>query len=110
MLLKNGGSSRDKIELVGVAAQAKVGTYLSGRGDAVIGSIPFVASLLKSKPSNLIRFTDYGLALPAFGIAATEETIKKKGKALRAFVQVTSKAWEEIPRRSRRPESARWKR
>src|SRR6185503_13293715 len=35
ILLKNGGSSRDRIQLISVAPQAKVGTYLAGKGDAV---------------------------------------------------------------------------
>src|SRR5205814_4361397 len=59
-------------------------------------SKPFMASLLQEKPSSLVTVDQYGLALLGFGIVATEESIKKRGPALRAFIQVTAKAWEEI--------------
>jgi NitT/TauT family transport system substrate-binding protein len=97
ILLKNGGSSRDKVQLISVDMNAKIGMYMSGKGGALISSFPFLMPMLRQqKPSNVIKFADYGLPLPSYGLFATDETIKRKGAALRTLVRVTSRAWEEI--------------
>jgi len=94
---KAGGTSRDKINLVSVAAAAKINTYVSGGGEGVISTVPNFLSLVKAKrPSNAIHFVDYGLALPGFGLLTTDDTMKKKPDELGRFVKVINETWAYI--------------
>ncbi|MBM3485110.1 MAG: ABC transporter substrate-binding protein [Alphaproteobacteria bacterium] len=94
---KAGGTTRDKVNLVSVAAPAKISTYLSGGGDAVISTVPNFLSLVKrQRPSNAIHFVDYGLPLPGFGLLVTEKTMREKADEVRRFVKVTNDAWTYI--------------
>jgi NitT/TauT family transport system substrate-binding protein len=94
---KNGGTSRDKINLVSVAAAAKINTYVGGGGEGVISTVPNFLALVKAKrPSNAIHFADYGLPLPGFGLFATDDTIKKKPDEVGRFVKVINDAWAYI--------------
>ncbi len=92
---RNGGTSRDRVDLVSVDAAAKVSGYAAGRGDAVISTVPYVAAQVrKSRPSGSILFSDYGLPLPGFGLFTTEDVIRAKPEMLRAFVETAVRAWE----------------
>jgi NitT/TauT family transport system substrate-binding protein len=95
--LRAGGADPRKVDLVNVDFSAKIPSYIAGQGDAVVSTVPFVLPLVaESRPSEAIMFSKYGLVLPGMGYIATEQTIRTKAKALRVFVQATSRAWQEI--------------
>jgi NitT/TauT family transport system substrate-binding protein len=92
---RNGGTSSDRVNLVSVDAAAKVSTYASGRGDAVISTVPYVYAITKqARSSSWMLFDDYSLPLPGFGLFTTEEVIKSRPEMVRAFVETAVRAWE----------------
>lgn len=95
--LAAGGLRRTDVELLGVDAAAKVGTYLAGRADGVFSTGPFILPIVEAqRPSTVIRFADHGLTFPSFGLVATERSIAEKAPALRRFASVTAAAWAAI--------------
>jgi NitT/TauT family transport system substrate-binding protein len=94
---RNGGTSRDKINLVSVDAAAKIPSYAAGRGDGMVTSIPFGSPyLVKTRPSDFILFADYGLALPSYGLVVREDTLKTRAPALKKLVAAYYEAWSQI--------------
>jgi NitT/TauT family transport system substrate-binding protein len=95
--LKNGGTNRDKVNLVSVDAAAKISTYIAGRGAGMITSIPFGAPYIdKTRPSDFIPFGDYGLALPSYGLLVREDTLKTRRAAIEKVVNVFYQSWQAI--------------
>ncbi len=95
--LAAGGLTRADVDLVAVDAAAKAGTYMMGRADGAFSSIPFLLAVVNTqRPSTAIRFADYGLEFPSFGLFATEKTIAEKGDALRRFASVVAGTWTYI--------------
>lgn len=95
--LAAGGIKRSDLELISVDAASKVTTYAVGRADAVFSTIPFVLpSVTKSRKSDAVRFADYGLDMPSFGLFASEEKLASRGDAIGRFASVVSRAWEYI--------------
>lgn len=85
------------INLVGVEASAKISSYVTGVGDAVVTTVPSDLPLIEGKrPSKYFLFSDYGINLPAYGIFANTNSLKTKGPAIRRFVSVVSAAWAYI--------------
>jgi NitT/TauT family transport system substrate-binding protein len=41
-------------------------------------------------------FGDHGLPLPAHGLVASPQTLKTRGDAVRRFLTVTSRAWQQV--------------
>jgi NitT/TauT family transport system substrate-binding protein len=92
---RNGGTSSDRVNLVSVDAAAKVSSYASGRGDAVISTVPYVYAITKqTRSSSWMLFDDYSLPLPGFGLFTTDEVIKSRPEMVRAFVETAVRAWE----------------
>lgn len=95
--LAAGQLKRGDVELINVDAAAKAGTYMAGRSDAAFSSVPFFLPVVSAqRPSNGIRFADYGLEFPSFGLFATEKTIADKSDALRRFASVVAGTWAYI--------------
>jgi NitT/TauT family transport system substrate-binding protein len=95
--LAAGGLKRSDVELVSVDAAAKAATYVSGRTDAVFSTIPFFEAIVaQPRPSNSIRFADYKLPMPSFGLFATEGKLASKREAIAKFASITSAAWQYI--------------
>jgi len=95
--LGNGGLARSDVKLLAVAASAKIPTYLSGRGDGVIGPIPFFLAIARKKrPSSFVRFSEHGLPMLSWGIVANDASIKAKPKAMKAFMTVLARSWKHI--------------
>jgi NitT/TauT family transport system substrate-binding protein len=95
--LAAGGLKKSDVELINVDASGKIGTYAAGRADAVFSTIPFVLpAVSQSRPSEAIRFADYGLTMPSFGIFSTEEKIKAKREAISRFASIVAGAWQYI--------------
>ncbi|QHI99682.1 ABC transporter substrate-binding protein [Xylophilus rhododendri] len=95
--LAAGGLKRGDLELVSVDAASKAGTYMAGRADAAFSTIPFFLPVVsQSRPSEGIRFADYKLNMPSFGLFATESKIAAKREAIARFSSVVSAAWQYI--------------
>ncbi len=94
--LKAGGTSRDKLTVIGVSSKVKTSTYVAREADAMLSTAPYYLPVLANKlPSNAILFADYGVPLPGFGLVANSDFVKKNPQAVRDFVQVFFKtlAW-----------------
>lgn len=94
---KNVGIDASKVKLQPMSAASAIGTYLAGQGDALITTVPYVSPLVSSKrASEAVMFGDHGLPLPAHGLVAGPETLKAKADAIRRFLVVTSRAWQQV--------------
>ncbi|OZI60480.1 ABC transporter substrate-binding protein [Bordetella genomosp. 11] len=95
--LAAGGLKRGDVELVNVDAASKASTYAVGRADAAFSTIPFFLPVVSQKrPSTAVRFADFGLNMPSFGLFASEDKLRTRGDAIAAFASVTARAWEYI--------------
>jgi NitT/TauT family transport system substrate-binding protein len=95
--LAAGGLKRDDLELVNVDAAAKGATYVSGRADAVFSTIPFFeAAVAQARPSISVKFADYKLPMPSFGLFATEEKLASRREAIAKFASITAASWQYI--------------
>lgn len=95
--LAAGNIQRSEIDLLSVDAASKASTYMVGRADAVVSTIPFVyPSVMAQRDSNIISFADYGLDMLSFGMFTSEQKLEEKGEAIARFAAVVSKAWEYI--------------
>jgi NitT/TauT family transport system substrate-binding protein len=95
--LAAGGVKRADVELINVDASGKIGTYAAGRTDAVFSTIPFVLpAVQQSRPSEAIRFADYGLHMPSFGIFTTEDKLKTKRDTISRFASIVAGTWQYI--------------
>ena len=94
---KNAGADAGKVNLVSLNPGAKIGTYLSGKGDAMISTIPvYTIDKFIPRMSRGMLFADYGLPLPGFGLVVSEKTLAEKPETIGKFVGVMTKAWEAI--------------
>ena len=95
--LAAGKLKRSDVELLNVDAGEKAAMCMTGGTDAAFSSAPFFLAVVASKrPSNAVRFADYGLNFPSFGLFATEKTIATKKDALKRFVSVVAGTWAYI--------------
>jgi NitT/TauT family transport system substrate-binding protein len=49
-----------------------------------------------TRPSDSIRFADYNLNMPSFGLFATEDKIASRGAAIGKFASVVGAAWTYV--------------
>ncbi|TAL75829.1 MAG: hypothetical protein EPN76_14000 [Burkholderiaceae bacterium] len=95
--LARGGLTRKDLNLVSVDAASKISSYVVGRADAVISTIPYViSSASEQRPSRAIPFAQFGLNMPSFGIFTSEKKLKAKRAAISRFASVTARAWQYI--------------
>jgi NitT/TauT family transport system substrate-binding protein len=93
--LTEGGMSLSDVKMLGVDSSAKVSSVLSGKGDAAVGPVPYYLGLLAGKSEiDTVLFADHGEKLLDFGLIASDVTMQKKAAALKAFVTVTSRAYQ----------------
>ncbi|HMN79952.1 MAG TPA: ABC transporter substrate-binding protein [Burkholderiaceae bacterium] len=93
--LASAGMSLNDVKLLGVDATAKVPSVLSGKGDAATGPVPYYLGLLKGKSEiETMAFADAGQQLLDFGIVTSPRMVKEHPELVRAFVQITSRAFE----------------
>lgn len=96
-LLKAAGTSRDKVSMTSVDASAKISVYNSGKGSAMVTSIPFGAPYVaKARPSDFISFADYGFVLPSYGLVVHEDTLKARRPALTKLAKAFFDSWQAI--------------
>lgn len=95
--LAAGNLKRTDVKLINVDAAAKAGTFMVGRADGAFSSVPFMLAVVnQQRPAVSVRFADYGLEFPSFGLFATEKTLAEKGPAVRRFASVVAGAWTYI--------------
>jgi NitT/TauT family transport system substrate-binding protein len=95
--LASGGLQRDQVNLLSVDAASKIGMYANGQADGVFTSIVNVQpAVAKSRPSRAILFADEGIPVPSLGLFATEDTIAKRGPALKKLADVLSGTWAYV--------------
>jgi NitT/TauT family transport system substrate-binding protein len=96
-LLKAGGTSRDKVEMVSVDASSKISVYNSGKGMGMVTSIPFGAPYVEqARPSDYLLFADYGFVLPSYGLVVLEDTLKTRRPALTRLSKAFFESWQQI--------------
>ncbi len=95
--LAAGKLKKSDLELINVDAAGKASTYAMGRADAAFSTIPFFLPVVsQNRPSSAVRFADFGLNMPSFGLFANESKLAARGEAIARFASVTARAWEYI--------------
>lgn len=95
--LASGGLKRSDLELVNVDAAGKASTYAAGRADAAFSTIPFFLPVVsQTRASDAIRFADYNLNMPSFGLFATESKLAAKREPIAKFASIVAASWQYI--------------
>jgi NitT/TauT family transport system substrate-binding protein len=95
--LAAGGLKRTDLELVNVDAASKAATYVAGRADAAFSTIPFFLPVVsQTRLSDAVRFADYNLNMPSFGLMTNEAKLATKREAISKFASVVSASWQYI--------------
>jgi NitT/TauT family transport system substrate-binding protein len=97
--LATAGMTDQDVRMVGVDSASKEAAILAERGDAAIAPIPYLQALLTAKgrsveKAHFVKFADFGMRLLDMGLLSNPKTIETKGDALRAFLKVTSRAYQ----------------
>jgi NitT/TauT family transport system substrate-binding protein len=95
--LAAGGLKRTDVELLNVDAASKAATYAAGRADAGFSTIPFFLPVVsQTRPSSAVRFADYKLNTPSFGLFTSESKLATKKAAISKFASVVAATWTYI--------------
>lgn len=96
--LAAGGLTEADVELINVNAASKSGTYASGQADAALSTIPFfLPSIEPLRPSKAIRFADYNLIMPGYGLFTNEAALAgPKREALATYAGIIAATWTYI--------------
>lgn len=95
--LAAGGLKRSDVELLNVDAASKAATYATGRADAGFSTIPFFLPVVsQTRASSAVRFADYKLNTPSFGLFASESKLATKKAAISKFASVVAATWTYI--------------
>lgn len=95
--LAAGGLRRSDLELVNIDAAGKAATYAAGRADAAFSTIPFFLPVVsQTRPSSAIRFADYRLNMPSFGLFATEARLAARREPISRFASIVAASWQYI--------------
>ena len=95
--LASGGLKRGDLELINVDAASKASSYAVGRADAAFSTIPFFLPVVsQSRASEAIRFADYNLNMPSFGLFATESKLASKRESISKFASIVAASWQYI--------------
>lgn len=93
--LARAGVDKSKVTMMNVDLSAKISTYMAGKGDAMMSTVPLytLGGNLLPRASKGLLFADVGINVPSFGLVASEATIAKRPKVLTDFVMVFQRAW-----------------
>ena len=95
--LKAGGLKREDLPVEVVDPAALWGTYIAKRADGMMSTVGSALPIAdQSRPSKCILASEAGISFPSYGLVAREETIAKRGAALRRLIQVQQRAWEHL--------------
>jgi NitT/TauT family transport system substrate-binding protein len=94
LYFKAAGTDVSQVNILNVTDEA--GAYMAGTGGAVFTTIPYAAPVAaRVRPSDIFWATDVGLEMPAFGIIANGDVVKKSPDKVRKFIAVTSRAFKQ---------------
>jgi NitT/TauT family transport system substrate-binding protein len=95
--LAAGGLKKGDLDLINVDAAGKAATYAAGRADAAFSTIPFFLPVVsQTRPSEAIRFADYNLNMPSFGLFTSEAKLASRREAIARFASVVAGAWQYV--------------
>lgn len=91
------GEGPGKVNVVMVSPQAMVSTYATGDADGFMSLKQFGEPLVaKTRAARSFLAADVGIAFPSYGLIATDDTIAKRGPALRKLAETQARAWTYI--------------
>jgi NitT/TauT family transport system substrate-binding protein len=94
LYFKAAGTDVSQVNILNVTDEA--GAYIAGTGGAVFTTIPYAAPVAaRARPSDIFWATDVGLEMPAFGIIANGDFVKRNPDKVRKFIAVTSRAFKQ---------------
>lgn len=86
--------NKSDVKLMGVDAASKAAAVVSGKTDGAIVPVPFYVGLLAGKQEiGTLLYHDFGDRFIDIGIITSDDVIKQKPAALKAFVSVMSRAF-----------------
>ncbi|SJZ74730.1 NitT/TauT family transport system substrate-binding protein [Enhydrobacter aerosaccus] len=95
--LKSGGLTRADVKVDFVDPAALWGTYIAKRADGLLSTANSALPIAEaSRPSKCLSAADAGISYPSYGLVARDDTIEKKGAALRKLIQIEQRAWERL--------------
>jgi len=95
--LKAGGLVRDDLPVEVVDAAALWGTYVAKRADGLMSTVGSAIPVAAApRPSKCLLASDGGVSFPSYGLVARDDTIAKRGPALRSLIQIQKRAWEHL--------------
>jgi NitT/TauT family transport system substrate-binding protein len=95
--LAKGGLTREQVELLSIDPASKMSMYASGGADGVFGTpIALLAEVERRRPTRPLLLAEFGLNIPSFGLFTNQQTLKKKGEALRAFASISAGSWAYV--------------
>lgn len=97
LYLKSGGMNRETVKVEFVDPAALWGTYTAKRADGLMSTVGSALPVAeKPRPSKCLLASDAGIAFPAYGLVAHEDTITSKAAALKKLIKVQQRAWEHL--------------
>jgi NitT/TauT family transport system substrate-binding protein len=94
LYFKAAGTDVSQVNILNVNDEAAA--YMAGTGGAVFTTIPYAAPVAaRARPSDIFWAADIGLDMPAFGIIANGDLVKKNPDEVRKFMAVTSRAFRQ---------------
>lgn len=95
--LKSGGLTRADVKVDFVDPAALWGTYIAKRADGLMSTANSALPIAEaSRPSKCLSAADAGISYPSYGLVARDDTIEKKGAALRKLIKIQQRAWERL--------------
>jgi NitT/TauT family transport system substrate-binding protein len=95
--LKSGGLNRETAKIDFVDPAALWGTYIAKRADGLMSTASSAVPVAEaSRPSKCLWASDAGLNFMSYGLVVKEDTIAKRGPALKKLIETQQKAWEQI--------------
>lgn len=95
LFLENAGVDADKVEIVYVAENALVTSYLQGMAPAILGGMddkPAEIEANGGEPPIIFNYADYGVAQPGYGVFANSEMVEDNPDLVQRFVTATLQA------------------
>jgi NitT/TauT family transport system substrate-binding protein len=95
--LETGGMKTTDVKAVGVDPAAKVASVMGGKFDAAVAPIPYYEGLLAGKQElDSVTFADFGFPTMFLCFTASEKVIETRPEVLRAYMKVTSRAYDYV--------------
>jgi NitT/TauT family transport system substrate-binding protein len=91
------GTGPNQVNVVMVSPAAMVATYASGEADGFMSLQEFGEPLvMAARPARSFLAADVGIAFPSYGLIATDDTLAKRGDALKRLSANQTRAWTYI--------------